>query len=184
MTRQEQYKNTPLFNEFSKYLRNNPWLNSMHGHTFVKLDWVCFNYEKNLFMIVESKTYAGKKKIGDMSVPYAQSKSMRLLSDILSHSPMFKGIHLLEFENTSPVDGKIWLDKKPITESTLIAFMGFELSDEWYQSIYSQSISGVNEVSLKYFTKPYDFDIKRSGLLYDESGLENDLIMTKIRIET
>jgi hypothetical protein len=36
------------------------------------------------------------------------------------------GKHFLQFENEDPLNGKIWLDGKLISEAELVAFMKFE----------------------------------------------------------
>lgn len=185
MTRQEQCSEV-VFSQHSKYLRNNPWLNSHNGHTFANIDYFGHNYKKNTFKIIEEKTHAYRRSIDKRPIPYAQSQDLRMLYDMArnysgtQNEIKFKGVHLIEFENTSPIDGGIFLNKKPITESSYIAFMGDELPDEWYTSIYEQQMTGTEEIELKY-SQPFDFDIRRSNLVYNETDLIKDMIMTKIR---
>ncbi len=186
MTRQEQFPDTK-FSEFSRWLRNNPWLNSKNGHTFVNVDFFCYNYHKKTIKIVEEKMYYSKRNGDRKSIPYAQRRALEMLYDMAkcyveTHpETILKGVHLIEFENTSPMDGGILINGKPVTESTLTAFMGDELSDDWYTSFHKQNMTEKERMDLKYNNSPYDFDIRRSNLVYNETEIDKDKIMTKVR---
>ncbi len=45
---------------------------------------------------------------------------------------MYRGFHLLQFENTTPNDGKTFLDGKEINRNELIKFLKFEQPFDWY----------------------------------------------------
>jgi len=49
-----------------------------------------------------------------------------MLHSLCKASEQFHGFHLLVFENTSPEDGRIWLDKNEISKDDLIAFLQFK----------------------------------------------------------
>jgi hypothetical protein len=70
-------------------------------------------------MLIEEKRY-----MGDCRFP--QKTQFKKLLKNIRKSELFKGFHLVQFENTSPDDGKIFLDRKEITKEQLIKFLQFK----------------------------------------------------------
>jgi len=70
-------------------------------------------------MLVEEKRYNSKPN-------FAQHNLFKIIHKVACNDSNYRGMHLLVFENTSPDDGKIFLDKKEITRDELIKFLRFE----------------------------------------------------------
>ena len=116
MSRQEVTGKRSL--EFSKWIHDK-LPDSCTGFTVTNLDWVFWNYKNRILLISEEKMYKGK-------LPFFQSQIFKeILAPALkeyceNHDIQFLGFHLIQFENTSPKDGKIWWDGNEISETELI----------------------------------------------------------------
>jgi len=100
---------------FSKWLRsNNP---GVSGFTANDVDFFFRNYKTKEMMVMEVKVYNGKMM--DRQRPFYSDLHKILKSGCEANGWNYRGVHLLQFENTCPNDGKIYLDNKEITESKL-----------------------------------------------------------------
>jgi len=116
MTRQSYYqKGSP----FSEWLRQQPEIDSRLGFVTTDIDYLWRNYQTGTFMLIEEKC-----RMGEMN--YSQRTSLEFLDSVCSYHPLYKGFHLIQFENESPEDGDIYLDGKKITKEELISFLRFE----------------------------------------------------------
>jgi hypothetical protein len=79
-------------------------------------------------MLIEEKRHNRFIKLWQMRI-------FKLLNIICKVDKNFKGFHTLIFENTSPDDGKIYLDNKEIPREYLIKFFKFELDEYWYETL-------------------------------------------------
>lgn len=125
MTRQ---RNDSHSTEFGLWIRNQAEIDSFKGYRNYNLDiiwWRKKGFEKNpeLWMLIEEKRYMADCK-GDQKLTFiwVHQKILKL------NDPTYKGIYLLQFEKTSPEDGKIFLNHKEITEKNLIDFLQFKIS--------------------------------------------------------
>lgn len=121
MTKQEQTNNRSL--EFSHWIRQQ-LPDSSTGFCVSDQDWVFYNYKTKQLMFCEEKTRMGK--ISDWFRTLIKNilhPALRLYCP--KNGIDYRGYHLIQFENTSPVDGKIYLDYNLITEQQLIEFLSF-----------------------------------------------------------
>lgn len=106
--------------EFGLWLRVQPEIDSKLGYLATNIDYMWRNYKTGKWMLIEEKRHNSTPKFWQRTMFVILHKLCRLDKD-------FKGFHLMVFENTSPDDGKIFLDKKEIDRDTLIKFLRFEL---------------------------------------------------------
>ena len=69
-------------------------------------------------MLIEEKRYNQLPK-------FYQTAAFGIINSNCKQDDRYKGFHILVFENTSPEDGKIWLDHKLIDKMALIRFLQF-----------------------------------------------------------
>jgi len=116
MTRQRNDKHST---EFGEWLRIQPEIDSKIGYIATNLDYVWGNYKTGEWMLIEEKRYMA-------DVTWSQKQQMvKLHKSIEKIKSKFKGTHLIQFEKTSPEDGKIFLDRQEITKDRLIEFLRF-----------------------------------------------------------
>ncbi len=115
MTRQEQTGTRSL--AFSRWVREN-LPDSKTGFCVGNQDWVFWNYKTRRLMLAEEKTRnAGiapwfRRFIKDVMHP-------ALLSYCQDTDIIYCGYHLIQFEETSPENGKIYFDRKEVTADEL-----------------------------------------------------------------
>ncbi|MCD6297942.1 MAG: hypothetical protein J7M30_12405 [Deltaproteobacteria bacterium] len=104
--------------EFGLWLRKQRNIDSSLGYIATNIDYVWRNYKTGDWMLIEEKRYMTKVKRW-------QQEIFNLLTWCSKHHPKFHGFHILQFENTSPEDGEIFLDGRKITKEELINFLQF-----------------------------------------------------------
>ena len=105
--------------EFGLWLRKQPEIDSALGYVTTNLDFFWKNYKTGEFMLLEEKRH--------MSEPaYFQTKIFNQLRDAFKSDSKFKGLFLIQFENTNPEDGKIYINNKEVTREFLIKFLKFD----------------------------------------------------------
>lgn len=112
--------------EFGLWLRTQKSIDSMKGYRNYNLDiiwWRKKDYDKTpeLWMLIEEKRYMSDCR-PDQKLTYTwlHNKILKL------NDSTYKGMHILQFENTNPEDGKIFLNHKEITKEQLLLFLQFK----------------------------------------------------------
>ena len=105
--------------EFGLWLREQKQIDSSLGFVATNLDYVWKNFKTGDWMLIEEKRFSGK-------VTFSQRKLFTHLHKSIQDKK-YHGIHLITFENTSPEDGKIYLDNREITKDELLRFLSFSL---------------------------------------------------------
>lgn len=110
--------------EFGLWLREQKDISSSKGFIATNIDYLWENYKTGQWMIIEEKRY-----MSDLTFPQREQfkKLHNKIEKIGDNS--YKGIHLLQFENTTPEDGKIYFDRKEITKDQLIDILMFKEYD-------------------------------------------------------
>lgn len=124
MTIQRSYGNDT---NFGKWLRTNDQLDSSNGYVATDVDYVWNDYKSNRFMLIE-------EKCNKATSSFPQSQTFKMLDEAIKGKESYHGFHLLQFDNTSPTDGKIYLDGRQITEGQLVKFFQFELPEKYYDT--------------------------------------------------
>ena len=119
MMKQTRKRNDNHSTEFGLWLREQKDIASNLGYVATNLDYIWENYKTKYWMLIEEKRYMAE-------LTYAQGEQYKNLFNNIVKSDHFKGIHLLQFENTNPEDGKIYLNGKEITKEQLLMFLKFE----------------------------------------------------------
>lgn len=115
MTRQ---RNDSHSTEFGLWLRQQSRIDSKLGFVATNLDYIWSNYKTGEWCLIEEKRHMS-------TVNYSQSKLFEKLDWCARHHPKYKGLHILQFENTSPDDGKIFMDGREMNKEDLIRFLQF-----------------------------------------------------------
>jgi len=112
--------------EFGLWLREQPEIDSYLGYRGYNLDYIWwkkkgFDKIPTSWRLIEEKRFMANLK-PDQRLTYRWlHKKIMKLKDVT-----YKGIHLLQFENTNPEDGKIFLNRKLITKKELLDFLLFK----------------------------------------------------------
>jgi len=104
--------------EFGLWLREQSEIDSKLGFTTSNIDYVWHNYKTGEWMFVEEKRHGAK-----MSFSQHQIFKKVHAACFASEDKKYRGFHLLVFENTSPDDGKMWLNNSEISRNDLIVFL-------------------------------------------------------------
>ena len=124
MTQQRRDKNST---EYGIWLRQQFEIDSSLGFVTTNIDYLWFNYKTKKYLFKEEKRH------GKFPKKY-QIDLFRLLDDMARNDESYCGFHCIVFENTSPDDGRIFMDGKVITIPDLKEFLRFEKPEEWYLS--------------------------------------------------
>lgn len=106
------------FTEFSLWLREQQQIASNKGYTCTNVDYVWTNYKTGAWMIIEEKRHMA-------NIGFAQDCIFKMLDKACKLDKNYRGFHFIKFENTSPEDGKIYLDGKLVSKQELIDFLSF-----------------------------------------------------------
>lgn len=105
--------------EFGLWLREQKEISSEVGFIATNLDYIWSNYKTKEWMLIEEKRYKAKRT-------FVQCNLFSVLHNSIKDSK-YKGFHVIQFEKTSPQNGKIYLDGKLISKQNLIKFLQFKL---------------------------------------------------------
>ncbi len=105
--------------EFGLWLRKQSEIDSKLGYLATNVDYCWKNYKTCEWMFIEEKRH-------NAEVKQWQRKMFHIINKVCKGDKNYKGFHLLVFENTSPEDGKIYLNNKEITKDELINFLMFK----------------------------------------------------------
>lgn len=122
MTRLRKYQGGT---EFGQWLRRERAVKSRLGFIASDVDFVWRNYKTGLWMMLEEKRCYGAPRAGAWPT-FPQATIFAILDGLARRDEHYRGFHLLQFEHTSPRDGAIWLDDRPVTEAELVKFLRFE----------------------------------------------------------
>lgn len=104
------------FSEFMYSFRSD----ANRGFTFIDIDTILRNHEKQTFALLEIKCKAAP-------LSYAQAKIFNELNEFLERGTCcgwtYVGFFLLQFENTSFEDGKAFLNEQEITDDDFRTFL-------------------------------------------------------------
>lgn len=124
MTRAARHPHYVSTSPFMRWLREQSTLASSAGFTANDLDCVWTNYKQRQVMLVECKC----RRSG---VSFPQREMLKMLHQALRIGlPLigwrYRGTHLIQFENESPTDGRIWIDGIEVDQSGLVRFLAFD----------------------------------------------------------
>lgn len=124
MTRQENTFERSL--EFSGWIRQN-CNDAGTGFTVFNLDFVFWDFRRRRLILIEEKTHGTHET---QCAPYVRrfmrevmEPALRDYCATLTPAITFIGFHTLVFENTSPDDGRMWLNGREINAEFLGLFL-------------------------------------------------------------
>ena len=101
--------------EFGLWLRNQREIDSGIGYVPTNVDYVWRTWKTNQWLYLEEKRHLAECQ------PF-QLYTFRILHNLALADPLYYGFHFIAFENTSPMDGEMYLDFNQIDIAQLIAF--------------------------------------------------------------
>jgi len=104
--------------EFGLWLRNQDRVSSSKGYVATNIDFMWKHIKSGKWMLIEEKRYMSK-------ATWSQRELFKIVHKACISDPNYCGIHLIQFENTSPDDGKVYIDNKEVTHEELIKFLQF-----------------------------------------------------------
>ena len=119
MTKQRYDKHST---EFGLWLREQNPLDSSKGYIATNIDYIWCNYKTRKYVLIEEKRYMSEVKKWQESL-------LKLIDCNLSKDKNYHGFYLIQFENTSPEDGSIYLNGKEISRPELIEFLQLNWCD-------------------------------------------------------
>lgn len=102
--------------EFGLWLREQSKIDSCLGFITTNIDYIWKNYKTGKWMIIEEKRHNSKPKDW-------QIKIFDMINWCAKYHKDYLGFYIITFENTSPEDGKIYLNEKEITTDELLTFL-------------------------------------------------------------
>lgn len=108
--------------EFGLWLREQSKIDSSLGYVTTNIDFFWKNYLTGKFMLIEEKRYMSE-------VHNFQQRIFDKIDDAFKSDKDYYGFHLIQFEQTNPEDGKIYLDRKEITKEQLLDFLQFKVTN-------------------------------------------------------
>jgi len=105
--------------EFGLWIRKQDKVASSRGYAATDLDYIWTNYKTGDWMLIEEKRYMSK-------VRWSQGEIFKTINKACKNDPKYKGFHLLQFEKTSPEDGKTYFDKQEVTAEELIEILMYK----------------------------------------------------------
>lgn len=122
MTKQEQTGERSL--EFSRWIREN-LPDSQTGLCVTNIDWVFYNWRTKKLMLCEEKTHMAKlSKWFEMLISYVIEPALRAFCRY--HAIQYKGYHLIQFDGTSPDDGKIFVNGKLMDKKAFTSWISLQ----------------------------------------------------------
>lgn len=85
------------------------------------------------WMLIETKQFRSR-------VPSWQMIAFTRIHNSIQ-DPCYRGFHILQFENTTPKDGAMFLDGRFMIRKDLIQFLRFEKAPAYYETTFIQSQS-------------------------------------------
>lgn len=106
--------------EFGLWLRGVPEIDSGAGYLASNLDYIWRNYKTGHWMLIEEKRFMSKMKRW-------QKETFKTLHQAAKSDPKYRGFAFIQFENTSPDDGKTFWNGIEISRDELVRRLaGFE----------------------------------------------------------
>lgn len=110
----------------SLWLREQPDIDSKFGYNTCDIDYVWSN--GLFYLVMEEKRFMAKmsKKQNDL---------YKIIHNDSKNNIMYKGCHIIQFENTTPDDGKVFIDGNEVSRNTYIKWLRFEAHNDMYNTI-------------------------------------------------
>jgi hypothetical protein len=115
-------------NRLSAFIRNN-CPDSCTGYSVTDIDFLLMNFETKECMLIEEKCRNAEPSNNQHKMLEKLNKWIKIgvLMDDDDAGWTFYGTHLIQFENESPHDGKVYIDHKLVNNDQLVKFLSFRL---------------------------------------------------------
>jgi hypothetical protein len=102
--------------EFGLWLREQPEIDSYKGYRATNLDFIWKNDNNGKWMLIEEKRYMSAMR------PW-QKKMFDMIDFACADAPGYEGFHFVQFEKTSPIDGKTFIDGRCASRNDVINWL-------------------------------------------------------------
>ena len=120
---------------FGRWLRGNPIFDSGRGFDAQNLDYIWHHYLDGKLMLIEEKSYGAHQSLAQKDTHSIIDQALRfacsqmLFSRIKKNRPRkiaYYGYHIIQFEKTSPEDGRVKVDGHIVADEQFYRFLNFE----------------------------------------------------------
>lgn len=115
MTRQ---RNDAHSTEFGIWLRQQPEIQSSLGYAATNIDYMWCDFRRNKWMFLEEKRF-------NAPLSWSQEQLFARIQKACENDPTYCGLHFIQFEKTSPDDGKTLWNGREIDRSQIITMLTF-----------------------------------------------------------
>lgn len=118
--------------EFGDWLRAQDEIDSYKGYWASNLDYIWYNKHTKKWILIEEKRYKS-------GLTGTQKALFKIIKACAKTDPNYCGFYLIQFERTSPEDGRIWINSDLITKVELTQFL-IDIVSQEDQSKYRTKI--------------------------------------------
>ena len=111
-------RNDATSTEFGLWLREQPEIASHLGYAATNIDYIWCDYKRNKWMLIEEKRCMAP-------ITFSQKALIERVVNACKNDATFCGFHLLQFENKSPLDGKMFWNGGQMSRDELITMLRF-----------------------------------------------------------
>jgi len=105
--------------EFGLWLRKQKRIDSKLGYSAINLDYIWRNYKTGEWLLIEEKRYMS-------NLTFPQKQTFKFIDMVAKSNPKYKGFFLIQFQNTNPDDGEIFINGKQSTVEDLFDLLIFK----------------------------------------------------------
>lgn len=105
--------------EFGLWLRDQQEIDSRLGFVATNIDYVWKNWKTGKWYLIEEKRFMSEPKEWQHNI-------FKMIDRLSKEDENYCGFFIIQFEKTSPEDGKIFVNKKEFSVEELIQFLKFE----------------------------------------------------------
>lgn len=102
--------------EFGLWLREQKEIDSRFGYIATNLDYIWRNRRNKQWLMIE------EKRFGRTPADW-QIETFKMLDELATNDPNYRGFYYVKFENTNPDDGKTMINGKWASPNTLIKLL-------------------------------------------------------------
>lgn len=119
---------------FGAWLRSQPILDSGYGYDAQNADYFWHNYKTGQLMFIEEKRHKAVRSFSQKDTHGIVNRGLERgfrsgpgeIKNKRGETIEYCGYHVIQFENTSPDDGNIYIDGGLVTVDQLLLFLQFE----------------------------------------------------------
>jgi len=105
--------------DLGMWFREQPEIDSKKGYLISDVDFMYYHRYSGLWMLLEVKC--------KISEPKSWHRNMLLILDkCAKNDPNYRGFHLISFENSTPDNGRIFINTRHVTKEQFMLFLQYK----------------------------------------------------------